>query len=261
MSSAIGLDLGSRRTKCVLLGDGKILAREIFESWALDRKRITQWLEQISGKHANTSVIIGTTGYSRRMAAEQFSGAALTEIKAIALGASLLFPHAGTLVDIGGQDAKAIHLDDLGRVEDFDMNDRCAAGTGKFFELLAQTLGCDLTGLSNLADAADHTEVISNTCAVFAESEIISKLADGVAPAAIAKGVFRSVAERLCGMLQRVGCREPALLLGGGAGRFLAAEISMMTKVEFKLHSDGLFFGAVGAAIFADTQSNERNSK
>jgi len=251
MTLAIGLDLGSRRTKAVLVEDGLIRESAVFESWALEKSVAIDWVERMRARCAAESLPIGTTGYSRRPAADACRGMALTEIRAFALGAQLLAPGLRTLIDIGGQDAKVMHLDETGKVDDFEMNDRCAAGTGKFFELVANSLGVPLTGLSDLAGNAAEPARLSSTCAVFAESEIIGRLADGIDRAALARGVFRAVAARLHAMLQRTGFGAPALLVGGGANAALAVELGLLLGFEVGLHPSGSFFGALGAAMHA----------
>ncbi|RCK79852.1 MAG: CoA enzyme activase [Candidatus Ozemobacter sibiricus] len=247
MTAVLGLDLGSRRTKAVLVEKGTVVERAVFQAWAFDRAAIARWVEARQAQIAR----LGATGYARQAAAAQFGAEALTEIRAFGRGAAVLVPGARTVVDIGGQDAKAIALAPGGQVEAFEMNDRCAAGTGKFFELLAATLGLDFTELDALALAAAEAAPITSTCAVFAESEIVGRLAEGAAPGVLARGVFRAVAERLAAMLHRVGFGSPAWLVGGGATACLARELGACLGLEFRLHPDGAFFGAVGAAVAA----------
>lgn len=258
MKRSIGLDLGSRRTKGVVLEQGKILERAIFNSWALEKNQVVEWVN--SWKIAT----IGSTGYSRRLAELEFGARVITEIKAFALGASLLYPEARTIIDVGGQDAKAIRIDDNGMATDFEMNDRCAAGTGKFFELAAKTLGLSLENMPESALRADTQTSITSTCAVFAESEIIGKLADGIAPPDIARGIFRSVAERLFAMTQRIGHQPPVILVGGGASSCLAYELSMLLNTSVLIPPDGSFFGAAGTALHAGKEPGkepERGSR
>ncbi len=283
MTAAIGLDLGSRRTKAILWQDGRVADREVFQSWAFDRARIEQWVAD----RRPVADRLGATGYARQAAVTHLQAAAITEIRAFGRGAMLLAggqtppertaagspssltageatvprqsaPDPGqaavrTLVDIGGQDAKAIALGPGGQVAAFEMNDRCAAGTGKFFELLAATLGVEFAALSPLALQAPEAAAVTSTCAVFAESEIVGRLAEGASPGALARGVFRAVAERLAAMLRRTGYAEPAFLVGGGANECLAAELGAILGLPFRLHPDGAFLGAVGAAWQAGT--------
>ncbi|MBF0499183.1 MAG: 3-hydroxyacyl-ACP dehydratase [Candidatus Riflebacteria bacterium] len=246
----IGLDLGSRRTKAVLLIDGVLHERAVFDSWNLAKETVSAWV------YKRSADAIGATGYGRRLAATTFNAAVITEIAAFARGASLLAPNARMLVDIGGQDAKIIRLDENGNAADFEMNDRCAAGTGKFFELLSRTLGMPLEELPAKALSAAKAFPISSTCAVFAESEIIGRLAEGADAGALALGVFRSVAERLTTMISRVGFTAPAILVGGGANVALAAELAQPHGEPFGLPDDGSYFGAVGVALHAASMTS-----
>ncbi len=254
MIGSIGIDLGSRRTKMVLFHGDRIEKRHVTGSWTFDR-------EEIKGKvgefDAGVGFPIGTTGYGRQEGATVFHGTAVTEIRAFAHGVRKLLPAVRTIVDVGGQDSKTIHLDERGRVTGFEMNDKCAAGTGKFFEMLAGTLRVGFDELPRLALGAGKAFPVSSTCAVFAESEIIGHLHDGVDPAMIARGVFRSVAERLHAMLRRSGFSSPAVLVGGGANACLAAELASLLGSEFTLPEEGIWFGAVGAAVLAQSSKGE----
>lgn len=244
--TTIGLDLGSRRSKAVLLLDGNVQEHAVFDSWNLARDAVASWVE------ARNPDRIGATGYGRRLAATRFPGTTvITEIAAFARGAFALAPEARFLIDIGGQDAKAIKLDGHGGAADFEMNDRCAAGTGKFFELVARTLGLELIDLSPFALSAADPVPITSTCAVFAESEIIGRLAEGANGAALARGVFAAVAERLLTMSNRIGFTGPAILVGGGANAALAAELKTRLEEPIALPAEGSYFGAVGVALHA----------
>jgi len=245
MKRTIGLDLGSRRTKAVVLEDFKIVEQIFFEAWSLDSNNVVYWVKQAKTKD------IGATGYFRALAGREFLAKVNTEIIAFSKCAGFLCPSARTLIDIGGQDAKVIRLGENGRALDFEMNDRCAAGTGKFFEIAAKILGFPLVQMPFYALDCSEVSPVSSTCAVFAESEIISRLADGVKPAALARGVFRSVAERLEAMLRRVNFCEPVIMVGGGANPCLSREISDLISLPVELPSNGVFFGAIGAALLA----------
>jgi predicted CoA-substrate-specific enzyme activase len=242
---ALGLDLGSRRTKFVLWDGEHIITTALFDSWSIARERIS---EQII-KHPG--IPVGTTGYHRKMAGECFQARILTEIKAFSLGSRSQQADVRTIIDIGGQDAKVIQLDEAGHTVDFDMNDRCAAGTGKFFEIIAGTLGIPFAELSEQALQARTAVPISSTCAVFAESEIISRLAEGLPAPDLARGVFRAVAERLHAMLGRIVVCDPVIMVGGGACACLATELSALISLPVIIPPQGEFFGALGAALFA----------
>lgn len=255
--NSLGIDLGSRRTKLILWEDGLLKEKLIFQSWAIDRENVSNAVERLR----TAETVVGTTGYGRVAGAEAFSGQYLTEIRAFSIGMRYFAPDAAMIVDIGGQDAKVITLDDDGTVADFEMNDRCAAGTGKFFEMVAVTIGTQIGRLSELALSSEAAAQINSTCAVFAESELIGRMADGAGSAELAKGVFRSVAERLVTMIHRTGFREPAWLVGGGACAALAAELERLLKIKFLMHPDGVFSGAVGAALNAAGQQQKGKGK
>ena len=257
MSLCCGLDLGSRRTKVVVLDGASILETRFFDCWALAKQQIDHWVGRQRTKHGR-ELPLGSTGYGRHAAAKAFGAQAITEIRAFGLGAAMLAPGTRTLVDIGGQDAKVMLLSEEGQVQQFEMNDRCAAGTGKFFELVAGTLGISLAELSPLAESTREAAALSSVCAVFAESEIIGRMAEGDSPASLARGVFKAVAARLGAMLHRTGFAPPALVVGGGANPTLAALLTEDLQSPCSLHPQGEFFGAVGAARHAARQERRK---
>jgi predicted CoA-substrate-specific enzyme activase len=162
-------------------------------------------------------------------------------------------PTTRTVVDIGGQDCKVISVSDKGTVVNFAMNDRCAAGTGRFFEAMARALGCGLEGLSDLENQGETPCVISNQCSVFAESEVITLVNEGTDLPDIIAGINVSVASRLNSMVRRVGLVEELVLTGGcskndGLARALADKLSISIG---KLPEDPQLAGAVGAALIA----------
>ncbi|MBF0408384.1 MAG: 3-hydroxyacyl-ACP dehydratase [Candidatus Riflebacteria bacterium] len=239
----LGLDLGSRRTKAVLLEDRNIATTAIFESWLLSKDDILQWVRTVS----YDSCVC--TGYSRRLAAENLGGKIITEISAFASGAAILAPESETIIDIGGQDAKVIKREKNGSVADFEMNDRCAAGTGKFFEISAKTLGKSYDEFIEAAFSSEELQTITSICAVFAESEIIGKLAEGISGNSIARGIFHSVAQRILTMIKRLSGKPPFILVGGGANRALSRELEKLLGEKVDLPPNASYFGAAGAAL------------
>ena len=182
----------------------------------------------------------------------------VTEITCHARGAYYLCPEAGTIVDIGGQDAKVIFLDEQGRVANFAMNEKCAAGTGRFLEVMSRVLGCPLGELSDLAAQAAREISISSTCTVFAESEAISKLAAGVSRPDVAHGAHRSIAKRVAGMCARGSLRDKVVMTGGvalnkDAVRCLGQEL----KREIIPLPNAQGVGALGAALIARDKSRK----
>jgi (R)-2-hydroxyacyl-CoA dehydratese activating ATPase len=195
------------------------------------------------------------TGYGRHLLELARDLETVTEIKAYAVGARALCPECRTVLDIGGQDMKAIALDADGRVQRFEMNDRCAAGSGKFLEIMAHTLDYPLEEFGSQALAAHGEVTISCMCTVFAESEVTSLLHKGAAREDIALAVHHSVVRRATGMLRRITASAPLLFAGGGAfnpcTRHLLAEALSM---EVIVPDTPQLVGALGAARLAATK-------
>lgn len=193
---------------------------------------------------------IVSTGYGRHAARERFGGTAITEITAYGAGASTLFPDAASVLDIGGQDTKVISLGSGGRVTDFEMNDKCAAGTGRFLEVMAHALGFSLEEMAERALAAESGVSISSMCTVFAESEVTGLVHRGEDRARIARGLYESIAIRTLGSLQRVGARGPLVFAGG-----VAKSPAMVELIrggfggEVRVPAEAQIVGAYGAAL------------
>jgi predicted CoA-substrate-specific enzyme activase len=196
------------------------------------------------------------TGYGR--VAFRDANSQITEISCHAKGVSFLMKDVKTIIDIGGQDAKVIKIDNEGKVKNFVMNEKCAAGTGRFLEVMARVLGCKINELSDLADKATTDIPISSVCTVFAESEVISRLASGAAIEDVARGAHLSIAKRIMGMCNRVGF-EPIIAMTGG----VALNSNMVNVLSFELgntviaapHTQAV--GAIGAAAFAFEKVNK----
>ncbi|MBU0968587.1 MAG: 3-hydroxyacyl-ACP dehydratase [Proteobacteria bacterium] len=243
----VGVDLGSRTVKIAALQDGRLIGHQIRES-GFDPHR--QSLEMMEGFDP---VRVVATGYGRHLAQKHFAHEVITEIKAHALGARYYFPDCRTIVDIGGQDSKVIALDEQGRVSNFQMNDKCAAGTGRFLEIMAATLGYSLDEFGPAALESEQDVAINSMCTVFAESEVISMKNRGVPARDIAMGVHLSVVSRLIGMLNRVGYGD-CLVFSGGVARnpcivkLLQARLEGVSVLSPELPD---IVGALGAAIQA----------
>lgn len=196
---------------------------------------------------------ISATGYGRKLVTEELTGVecvSLTEIKAYALGVAHLFPDARTVLDIGGQDTKAISLLGNGKVAKFEMNDRCAAGTGKFLEHLANVFQIPIEEFGNYALEGTEPLMINSMCTVFAETEATSLMAQGKNPRDIALGLHSSIVRRTVNMLGRVGLEEPLVFAGGVANN--ACVVSMLkdsVKLDPYIPEDPDFTGALGAAL------------
>lgn len=256
-----GIDAGSRAIKIVLLDNDTLcirasgatdqgvqqdrLARELYDKLLVDH-----------GIAADEVECCVATGYGRNLIS--FADRTVTEITCHAVGAHHVCPHARTVVDLGGQDSKVIKLDADGAVEDFAMNDRCAAGTGRFLEVLAQRLELRIDDLGESAARSTQPAAISSMCVVFAETEIVGLLASGTDPADIVAGVQESIARRVAGMAGR-RVAPPVAFTGGGAlvpGMDRALTTTLEQPVEIVPHPR--MTGALGAAILAARQNGKQ---
>ncbi len=207
----LGLDIGSRTVDAVWLEDGRVTDAVVLDS-GFDPQAVAAALVKRNGHD-----VLVATGYGRHSAREAFGATIVTEIKAYALGASTLHPGAASVLDIGGQDTKVIALNSAGGVADFEMNDKCAAGTGKFLEVMARALGFELDEIGPAALRADRGVKVSSMCTVFAESEVTGLLHRGEDRGRISLGLHESIAARSLGALARLGARGPLVFAGGVA--------------------------------------------
>lgn len=253
----IGIDIGSRTGKAVLLADGKlytaITPTAVFTQQTAD-KLFGILLKQTGFKHADIQYIVGT-GYGRiSLNFGEIPHKIVTEISCHAMGAHVLNANVRSIVDIGGQDSKAIRVDPKnGKVVEFIMNDKCAAGTGRFLEKVAQLLDLTTEDLGREALKATKPSDISSQCVVFAESEVISLKAKGEKRADIAAGIHIATARRIRNLFNRIGL-EPDLVFTGGvannAGMKKAVEEVLGHAIsEVKL--DTIYAGALGGAVIA----------
>mgnify|MGYP004483454633 CR=1 FL=1 len=249
----LGVDIGSSSSKVAVMNDrDEIVATSIVNLGTGSNAYETAMDEAFETAGITSADIAYTvvTGYGRVRFPE--ADKQITEITCHAKGVSFLMKGIRTIIDIGGQDAKVIKLKDDGSVENFVMNEKCAAGTGRFMEVMARVLGCELSELSGLADKADKEISISNVCTVFAESEVISRLAAGETSENVARGAHIAIAKRVMGMCGRVGY-EPRVAMTGGVALnanmvdAMAAELGC--SVEVAPHCQAA--GAIGAAVFA----------
>jgi predicted CoA-substrate-specific enzyme activase len=179
-------------------------------------------------------------------------GEVISEIRAFAIGARNLYPDCRTVIDIGGQDCKVISLSDNGEIQKFEMNDRCAAGTGKFLEIMANTLEVKISELGKLALRASRTVQINSLCTVFAESEVVSLIARGEEVSPIALGLHDAIATRIATMARRVGIKERVVFAGGAAlNQCLYRLVGEKLGVELTVPPEPQTVGAIGAAILA----------
>jgi len=247
----IGIDIGSVGCKGVL-----------FKEQIIDKKLLpTGWNPQESGEETLDFLLdannlrpkdikgVVATGYGR--VSQKFADKTVTEITCHGKGGYYLNNNIRTIIDIGGQDSKVISLNESGEVVDFVMNDKCAAGTGKFLEMTINSLEEQIDNLDNLIKN-DKKANISSMCAVFAESEIISLLADGVSKSEIAGGIIESIINRINILLSKITFQEKVLFTGGLAqSKVIKNELSKKLQTKVFSYSDSQFAGAIGAALIS----------
>ena len=249
----LGLDVGSASSKVVILdGDKNIVSSSVFQvgtgssgpSRALDEAlgKINLTLDDMKK--------IVATGYGRY--AFEKADKQISEISCHAKGIFHLVPTARTIIDIGGQDAKAIRLDNNGMVSQFFMNDKCAAGTGRFLEVMSRVLEIDITQMAEYDSRATEVVNVSSTCTVFAESEVISHLSNNVPKENIIAGIHASVASKACGLAYRTGL-EDDIVMGGGVAQNagVVRAISRELRRPVIVAPNPQITGALGAALFA----------
>jgi len=242
-----GIDIGSRTIELVVVDEAGEIVRSLQANTGFDLAEEVRRL--INGVKYDR---IMATGYGRNLFEVSFDAPTVTEIKAHARGARAFFPDARTVLDIGGQDSKVIALTESGRVKKFEMNDRCAAGTGKFMEIMARTLGFAIEDFGREALLAEKSFNISSMCTVFAESEVTSLIAKGHSRKEIARGLHESIIRRVAGMINRVSSEGDIVFTGGVANnpciRTLLEE-NLARRIMFP--ADPQSVGALGAALLA----------
>ena len=242
----IGLDIGSRTVKRVTLVDGDVADHTVVPN---NHDPLTVCDELLKDQPADRVV---ATGYGRHLFAEHREAETLTEIRAVALGARRVCPDARTLLDIGGQDTKVIALDDRGAVAKFEMNDRCAAGTGRFLEVMATALSYTMDGFVRAGREAEGSRSINAMCTVFAESEVISATARGADRAELARGLHQAVVRRAVAMLRRLPLEDEIVFCGGGALNACLRElVADALGREVHLPPEPQIVAALGAALSA----------
>lgn len=244
MSCALGIDCGSTTVKGVLFDGERVVKQEIVFTRARPKERMAEIYSRLYTPSVCCTV---TTGYGRALLPQ--ADKTVTEITCHARGASFLHPHIGCVIDIGGQDCKAISLDSLGFVSDFAMNDKCAAGTGRFVEMMCRILDCPPDEIERLVSGASPVEITS-MCTVFAESEIISLLADGCERGDIALGVIRSICRRTAYFAQKLHPEGQVFFSGGLAGHeVFRRELEGFLQLPVCVHELSQYAGAIGAAL------------
>lgn len=249
----LGIDIGSTASKCVMLRDGKeIVSKSLISVGAGTsgpQRAIAEVLES-AGMTREQMAYVLATGYGRN-SLEGIADHQMSELSCHAKGASFLFPDVHTVIDIGGQDVKVLQVEN-GVMTNFVMNDKCAAGTGRFLDVMARVLEVKVEELGDLAAKSTKDVAISSTCTVFAESEVISQLAMDTDKCDIINGIHHSVAARVAGLAHRVGVREKVVMTGGVAQNSGVVK-ALEEKLGHEIHTSPLtqYNGALGAALFA----------
>lgn len=249
MTITVGIDSGSTATKGILLEDGVIQRRFLCPTPFRPADAIVEAWETLRAGLSERPFLT-LTGYGRQLV--DFADKQVTEISCHGLGARLLAPQTRTVIDIGGQDSKVIRIEPDGSVANFVMNDKCAAGTGRFLEMMARTLELSLEEISTIGLQWKEEITISSMCTVFADSEVVSLVAQNKALPDIVHGLNQSVATRAAALFRRVGGENPCMMTGGvSRNRGVVAAIEERLGQPLFIHPDAQLCGALGAALFA----------
>lgn len=247
----LGIDVGSTTSKVVILEDGKtIVGKALIPSGTgtIGPEKALEAAVKESGLTMDQIAFTVSTGYGRRKV--DYADMDMSELSCHAKGAQFLFPNVRTVIDIGGQDIKVLGIEN-GMMTSFQMNDKCAAGTGRFMETMAKALCINVDDLGPYGEKSTKEVQISSTCTVFAESEVISQLSKGESLYDIVAGIHRSVASKVVGLVHRVGMKEPVVMTGG-----VSRNINVVRALENQLHTTiqtsdlSQYAGAIGAAMF-----------
>lgn len=250
-----GIDIGSITTEALLFEKEKgILSYTIMQTGADSKNTAKMALEKVLSypKKAFEDIsYIVATGCGRKRA--DFAHHTVTEITCIAKGINHIFPDVKTVIDIGGQDTKVIRVDGKGRVVEFEMNDKCAAGTGRFLEVMAHALGVDVDKIGDLSLKHKKEITISSICTVFAESEVISLVSEGEELEDILYGIHKAIADRTIGLINRLGGIEKEVAMAGGVAKNtgVVRALESALGVEIKIYVEPQIIGALGAALIA----------
>ena len=255
-----GIDIGSTASKAVVLADGTIAAYFIGPSTVNPTKTAREVFHNAlssAGIESHQVDYIVGTGYGR--AKVDFAHENVSEISCHAKGAHYLLPDVRTIIDIGGQDTKAISIDKSGNIREFAMNDKCAAGTGRFLEFMARSMGMRISDMVQLHFDEGPPALISSMCSVFAESEVINLVNEEVPLPSIVKGLHKSVANRLHTLARRVGVEKEIVVTGGVAKNDgvvqMLTDALKETFIRFPEKVDPQMIGALGAAVIASKKT------
>jgi predicted CoA-substrate-specific enzyme activase len=249
----IGLDVGSTTTKAVMVdSQGKILGSHLLPTGASGASAAKRCLGELGRKSGaeTTGVATISTGYGRSLI--DFAEKSVTEITCHSIGVHHLNPEIRLLIDVGGQDSKVIRIGENGRPTDFELNDKCSAGTGRFLEVMARILEVSIDELGPLALQSNSPCTISSTCTVFAESEVVGRIGAGESPKDIAAGVHAAMASKISTLSKRVGVATPICITGGVAlNPAFRYYLSRQVGAELWMPDNPQLTGALGAALLS----------
>ena len=250
----LGIDVGSTASKCIILKDGKeIVAKSLVAvgtGTSGPARSISEVLENAHMKKEDMAFTLAT-GYGRN-SLEGIADKQMSELSCHAMGASFIWPNVHTVIDIGGQDSKVIRIDENGTVQSFVMNDKCAAGTGRFLEMMAKTMELSMEDMSRIGLKWRNETQISSMCTVFAESEVVSLIARNTPTADIIHGLNVSVANRTAGLVKRVHGEGAYMMTGGVArNRGIVEALSGRIGEKIRVSEYAQLCGAIGAALIA----------
>ena len=257
----LGIDVGSTASKCIILKDGQeIIAKSLIDvgTGTSGPQRAIETVLAEAGMTKEDMAFTLATGYGRN-SLDGIADKQMSELSCHARGAFFLFPGVHTVIDIGGQDVKILHIEN-GAMVNFQMNDKCAAGTGRFLDVMARVLEVKVEDLGRLGAMSKKNVGISSTCTVFAESEVISQLALGTDKCDIINGIHRSVAGRVTGLAHRVGV-VPEVVMTGGVAQNTGIVKALENELGCPIKTSPLtqYNGALGAALFAWQAANRKN--
>ena len=250
----LGIDVGSTASKCIILKDGKeIVGKSLIDVGAgtSGPSRAIEAVLEDAGLKKEDMAFTLATGYGRTSLMDGIADKQMSELSCHAKGAYFLFPKVHTVIDIGGQDVKVLRVED-GVMTNFQMNDKCAAGTGRFLDVMARVLEVEVSDLGRLGAMSKKQVGISSTCTVFAESEVISQLSMGTDKCDIIAGIHRSVAHRVTGLAHRIGV-VPDVVMTGGVAQNQGVVDALEAELGVKICTSPLtqYNGALGAALMA----------
>lgn len=263
MECVVGIDVGSRTTKCVVMDHHRnILGRAVCETGTNLEKAAKEALDsalQDGAVSLKEIAYVASTGYGRYQVPER--DIQITDITCHGMGAKFLYPGTRCVLDVGAQNSRAIKVQDNGRVQSFKMNEKCASGAGRFLERVAKSMEIDMKEIGTLSLRAEEPQLISNICAVLAESEVINHITAGKRVEDILMGAFISIGGRIAGLLKQLGIEEEVTLTGGvGRNRGMVKALSEAIGCELNVCDDSEYAGAIGACCLGFERLKKRKA-